>query len=101
MYLPDKDTGLSKGKAFVKFSRPHEAQLCVDTVTSQRGSVLIRDREFRADLAVDKNDVQNIVENRKIKRPVDKRNLYLANEGLVVEGGSSKSVGKSKDSRPR
>jgi len=83
----DKETGMSKGSAFVKFFNAEDAQRCVEAFQVSRGSVLIKDRECRADLAVDKGRLQQIKSERdmKTKRPNDKRNLFLANEGLVLE----------------
>ena len=78
---------MPKGSAFVKFFNAEDAQKCVEAFQISRGSVLIKDRECRADLAVDRGKLQQIKSERdmKTKRPNDKRNLFLANEGLVLD----------------
>lgn len=71
----------------MKFFNAEDAQKCVEAFQLSRGSVLIKDRECRADLAVDKGKLEQIKTERdmKTKRPNDKRNLFLANEGLVLD----------------
>jgi nucleolar protein 4 len=88
----DKNTGASRGTAFVKFARPEDAEACIKAF-QVRGAVLIKDRECIADRAVDKEQLRALKEDkdRKSKRPVDKRNLYLANEGLLWENNKSKN----------
>ena len=95
----DKETGAFKGTAFVKFSRPEQAQRCVDAFQTCRGAVLIKDRECRADIAVDRTEIATIKSQRNkfgANKPTDKRNLYLANEGLVVPGKADKVKGKAR-----
>jgi nucleolar protein 4 len=81
--VKDKITDMSKGSAFVKFALPECAAACVgDSLLS--GGVTVKDRLCKVDLAVDRQAAGNIKDSEAAKRGKDKRNLYLANEGLIV-----------------
>ena len=75
---------MSKGSAFVKFETAEQAQSFLAAIKALRGGVLIKDRECRADLAVERDRVKDVIESRELQKPGDKRNLYLANEGLAI-----------------
>lgn len=98
--VKDKETGQSKGSAFVKFSKPEEALACIEAFHNQRGSVLVKDRECKADLAVTKErvkDIQLMKSKEKFgKKAEDKRNLYLANEGLLIDSNGNNKNSKIK-----
>ena len=99
LVVKDKVTEMSKGTAFVKFITPDFASACVNAA-QLNGGLSIKDRVCKIDLAVDRNSAQNIKDSEVAKRGRDKRNMYLANEGLilpgadapVVEGASPKSA---------
>ena len=98
---------MSKGSAFVKFATPEAAQLCIDAFRTHRGNIhsglLIKDRECKADLAVNKEKIQNLKELKSREkhglRPHDKRNLYLANEGLLIDSNGGVNNKNNKDNK--
>ena len=73
---------MSKGSAFAKFISPEEAAECVQSA-KEIGGISIGDRKCLVDIAVDRDQAA------KLKTAEDKgsdaRNLYLANEGLVLD----------------
>lgn len=83
--VKDKVTDISKGSAFVKFHQPEWAAACVAEAALQ-GGIMIKDRQCKVDLAVDRQSAQSIKDSEMAKRGKDKRNLYLANEGLILPG---------------
>lgn len=48
-------------------------------------TLTIRGRPFRVDLAVDRDEAKRLKDDTSAKSGKDKRNLYLANEGLLVD----------------
>lgn len=76
----DKASGMSKGMAFVKFVQASSASTCVAAATPD--GVLVKQRLCKVDIAVDKASVDQI-KSKELKAK-DKRNIYLANEGLVA-----------------
>ena len=110
--VKDSVTGLSKGSAFVKFESPAAAQACVNFAAAGLAAgvgageaaskgptagegLIIKDRRCRADIAVDRNRAQQLkLDNKKLlEKQMDRRNLYLANEGLIVDDVKAGSVG--------
>jgi len=88
---------LSKGSAFVKFEAKESADKAL--VLAETG-IIIKDRKVRADLAVDKDKAAQLSASEKERmKNRDKRNLYLANEGLVVEKNNDQ--GMSDDDREK
>lgn len=86
LIVKDKQTQASRGSAFVKFADPSMAERCITESCMRGGTISINDRSCRVDLAVDRNQAHQLrPEDRKGK---DKRNMYLANEGLVVQSAS-------------
>lgn len=76
----DKNTGISKGSAFVKFAESSSADKCLE---NSKDGLMIKDRTCKIDLAVDKDSAAKLKSENKVGK--DKRNLYLANEGLVAD----------------
>jgi nucleolar protein 4 len=83
--VKDKETDISKGSAFVKFHQPDWAAACV-AEAALHGGITIKDRLCKIDLAVDRQSAKSIKDSEMAKRGKDKRNLYLANEGLILPG---------------
>lgn len=83
LVVKDKTTDISKGSAFVKFIKPEFAAACV-TASQLGGGLSIKDRTCKIDLAVDRQSAQSIKDSEVAKRGKDKRNMYLANEGLII-----------------
>lgn len=83
--VKDKITDMSKGTAFVKYHSPDCANDCISAALLSNG-LMIKDRLCKIDLAVDRQSAQNIKDIEIAKRGKDKRNLYLANEGLILPG---------------
>jgi nucleolar protein 4 len=98
----DPHTHMCKGSAFVKFGNVESALACVRAVDAQASApasqlssqkLLICDRPFRADIAMNKQEAQQFQDDSnakdgKGKPKMDKRNLYLANEGLNTQSGT-------------
>jgi nucleolar protein 4 len=102
----DKTTGDSRGTAFVKFATKRAAQNCVavarglegaDALDSApelerviapgQGKIMVLGRAVRADMAVDRAQAAELTEDGEKRRALqDRRNLYLMEEGLKVEG---------------
>ncbi|RWS09599.1 RNA recognition motif-containing protein-like protein [Dinothrombium tinctorium] len=80
----DPLTGHSKGTAFAKFKRKEDAETCIQKSNSEDESDMffIDGRQLNLCLAVSKDNVEKAkaLKNTKIR---DKRNLYLAREGLI------------------
>ena len=102
----DKDTGLSKGSAFVAFKKEDAYLDCLDNAPSNTGStsMLIADdvspkyvyqgRILSITSAVDRQSANKLAERNALKRKEalgkapsekDKRNLFLLNEGRITE----------------
>ena len=105
----------SKGSAFVKFETQEAALKCVESceqlpganmaaTTSSKGkksngptateamsnlTLTIKGRPFRVNLAVDRDEAKRLKDDTSAKSGKDKRNLYLANEGLLVDSAVS------------
>ena len=80
----DQQTGRSKGSAFVKFKEVESAEACVKQ-TSGDQSISIDGRVLVVSLAVTKGKVDEIIrEKMDAKKEADKRNLYLAYEGMIT-----------------
>lgn len=114
--VKDKITKNSKGSAFVKFKTQEAALSCVESCERLPGANLansagkshtknengvststalstltltVKGRPFRVDLAVDRDEAKKLKEDPGAKSGKDKRNLYLANEGLLVDSAVS------------
>jgi hypothetical protein len=62
--------------------------------------VFILLKPIRVNLAVNKGTLNSIVENRKLGgTPKDKRNLYLANEGLQVKRDKNRVRNQGKNNQ--
>ncbi|KAG5421667.1 NOP4 [Candida metapsilosis] len=102
----DKETGLSKGSAFVAFKAEDAYLDCLDNAPSNTGStsLLIADdvspkyvyqgRILSITSAVDRQSANKLAERNALKRKEvlgkapsekDKRNLFLLNEGRITE----------------
>ena len=76
----DKETEFPKGTAFVKFETSEAAQNCLSTDVKEK--LFLDGRQLQVQIALSKNEIkmksqENFHKNR------DKRNLYLAKEGLI------------------
>ena len=94
-YVPngtDKITGMAKGSAFIKFETREGALQCVEAAEVSSASAVhpltVQGRKCRADLAVDRGEAKRLREEEHTAGR-DKRNLYLANEGLLVDSAVS------------
>jgi nucleolar protein 4 len=92
--VKDKNTGMSKGTGFVKFVKPESAAACV-----AEGTTMILDRRCKIDLAVDRETAHKLTEDEKGLR--DKRNMYLANEGLQVKNSNGEEIEMSKEDKEK
>jgi nucleolar protein 4 len=108
----DEHTHACKGSAFIKFANPQHAMACVEAVDAEQAllqsqrKLLIKDRTFRADMALSKQEAKQLQQQQqqndgsKLSKPrIDKRNLYLANEGLNTQE-SPHASSSSKGSAP-
>lgn len=88
-----KDSGHSKGTAFVHFSTPIEASNCIEGVED---GVIIDNRLVKANLAIPRKEAADMEKEKLTKVPKDKRNLRLARFGLIRDGTAA-AAGMSKD----
>jgi nucleolar protein 4 len=86
LIVMDKQTGVSKGSAFVKFVEKSSAEKCLLGVPAE---LTVKDKLCVVNLAVDKDSVEKLKTDARAGR--DKRNLYLANEGLVADATQTMS----------
>jgi len=84
--VKDHDTGISKGSAFVKFADKQAVAACLAAAVESGGGLVVKGRICKVDLAVDRAQAAQLKLEEKVGK--DKRNLYLANEGLLTEPGS-------------
>ena len=87
--VTDPHTGRSKGTAFVKFLTKGSADKCIKEVTAleDRGkNVTLDGRPVKVSLAVTRGKLMEMNRQATQKdRESDKRNLYLAYEGLITK----------------
>ncbi|RYG58956.1 RNA recognition motif domain-containing protein, partial [archaeon] len=80
LLVKDKQTGLNRGSGFLKYSNKAQAESALTAAAAQNNTLSIKSREVRVMLALDREGLDNV--RGTAKKPMDKRNLYLANEGL-------------------
>ncbi|EFP07564.1 hypothetical protein CRE_26346 [Caenorhabditis remanei] len=88
-----KDSGHSKGTAFVHFSSPLEASNCIEGIED---GVIIDNRLVKANLAIPRKEAAEMEKDKLTKVPKDKRNLRLARFGLIRDGTAA-AAGMSKE----
>lgn len=87
-------TEKSRGTAFAKFKRKDDAEKCLaEESIPDNAKLFIDGQRISVTLAVPRNKLIDI-ENAKYNKHKDKRNLYLAKEGLIYPN-SPASVGVS------
>lgn len=78
----DKTTGHSKGTAFVRFAQQENADECLEAAKNQDDRLFVDGRALYVQPALSKNNItQKVVEENTKDR--DKRNIFLAKEGLI------------------
>ena len=77
----DKDTGQSRGSAFVKFADAASAEACL----AAESELLLDSRPLKLDYALERTQVQQKTAAKSHKER-DKRNLYLQHEGWIRAG---------------
>ncbi|KAI8489443.1 RNA-binding protein 28 [Branchiostoma belcheri] len=80
----DPDTEHSRGTAFVQFDSKEAAEKCVHQATTE--GLSLAGRRLTVSIAVSRQQAQKLTDDKKEKKPTDKRNLYLAREGLIRPG---------------
>ena len=87
----DKESGLCKGSAFIKFADSKIAQSCLTSAGESRtGPPLeVNGRPCRVSLAVDRESASKLRNDEKLH--VDRRHVYLLMEGQVLPSGTGKS----------
>uniref|UniRef100_A0A8R1I4E7 RRM domain-containing protein n=1 Tax=Caenorhabditis japonica TaxID=281687 RepID=A0A8R1I4E7_CAEJA len=88
-----KDSGHSKGTAFVYFSSPLEASECIEGVED---GIIIDNRLVKANLAIPQKEAVDMEKEKLTKVPKDRRNLRLARFGLIRDGTAA-AAGMSKE----
>ena len=78
----DKDTDSPKGTGFVKFKDAGCAKDCNETPCEE---MMLDGRRLYTDIALPRTQVEKVVLEKNSKDR-DKRNLYLAREGLIYAG---------------
>ena len=85
LVVKDKATGTSKGSAFVKFADALSADRCLKEC--EVSGVEIKHKNVKVARAIDRDSAEKIKQGQKPGK--DKRNLYLANEGLALDGDAT------------
>jgi len=84
----DKETGHSKGCAFLKFKTKESADQCMKAMESlqkEEKNLVIDGRSIVVSMAVTKGKMGEIERQKASeKQETDKRNLYLAYEGVIT-----------------
>ncbi|XP_028391945.1 RNA-binding protein 28-like [Dendronephthya gigantea] len=96
----DSVTDHSRGCAFVKFEKKQSAEECLEKYGEENEvseELILRKRPLSVTLAVTKGKVSQLLADKDAtkKGPRDKRNLYLAKEGVITPGTEA-AVGLSK-----
>lgn len=79
----DHVTGHPKGSAFVKFRESSSADSCLEAAANQDERLFVDGRRLYLTPALPRTHIaQKLADN---KRDRDKRNLYLAKEGLIYD----------------
>ena len=100
--VKDHDTGISKGSAFAKFTTKQAVAACLAAAVESGGGLVVKGRVCKVDLAVARAQAAQLTLEETVGK--DKRNLYLANEGLITEpdgGNKSTMVEEEKAKRQR
>ncbi|XP_074598502.1 RNA-binding protein 28 [Brevipalpus obovatus] len=71
-----------KGTGFVKFKSKEDAEKCLKEFANERDKFFLNDRQIELCLALTRGAVKEVVESKN-RKPRDRRNLYLAKEGLI------------------
>nr|XP_032816091.1 RNA-binding protein 28 isoform X1 [Petromyzon marinus] len=81
------DTEHSKGCAFAQFHTAEAAQACIAATQGpeEAGGLALDGRRLVVCLAVSRDEARTLADKRDAK-PTDRRNLYLAREGLIRAG---------------
>jgi len=84
----NRDTGMSMGKCFVQFLEKNDADKCLRMMNDIDENVTLKGRRFTATVAVDRSQSHKLRENQinSNKEVNDKRNIHLANYGLIRPG---------------
>jgi nucleolar protein 4 len=100
LIVKDKTTGISKGSAFVKFASKDSVAMIFDDIAAKNKGVTgsnskmleINNRNCYINVAMNKEDLSVMKSSSKVGK--DKRNLYLANEGIMVNNLNDDSISK-------
>lgn len=87
----NKATNKPKGTAFVDYARPEDAakaaEACARGRRAEGPGIVLGGAQLQVDVAVDAAAARQIAKEKSDGRePEDKRCLYLAKEGQIVEG---------------
>ncbi|KAL1434049.1 hypothetical protein MTO96_012043 [Rhipicephalus appendiculatus] len=80
----DMDTGRSRGTAFVRFAQDSSVDECLEAAASSPG-IMLDGRRLDVVRALSRDELEEKQKEKK-KQKKDRRNLYLAREGLVRSG---------------
>ncbi|XP_070391322.1 RNA-binding protein 28 isoform X2 [Dermacentor albipictus] len=80
----DVDTGRSRGTAFVRFVQDSSVDACLEAAASSAG-IMLDGRRLDVVRALSRGELEEKQKEKK-KEKKDRRNLYLAREGLVRPG---------------
>lgn len=78
----DPEFDYPKGTAFVKFKNKDDAEKCLSEYQNNIDRFILDNRNFEVYLALTRGAVTKIQEQKRAKHR-DKRNIYLAKEGLI------------------
>ncbi|KAL8238220.1 hypothetical protein R6Q59_019301 [Mikania micrantha] len=76
-----------KGTGFLKFKTADAADAAFEAATAVAGlGIILKGRQLKVLKALNKKAAHDKEEEKKKKEEIDHRNLYLAKEGLILEG---------------
>lgn len=78
----DSEFGYPKGTAFVKYKSKGDTERCLNEFETNPDKFFLDNRSFEVCLALTRGAVNKLQEKKRVK-PRDKRNIYLAKEGLI------------------
>ncbi|XP_067950905.1 RNA-binding protein 28-like [Watersipora subatra] len=85
--LVDPMTERSRGVAFVQYKKKAHAEKCLEAAQDdqQKSLFVVDGRDLNVTLAISREKIKELVKAKE-KQPKDKRNLFLAREGLIRQG---------------
>lgn len=97
LVVMDRATGMSKGSAFVKFADGSSVDRCLKECEST--GIEINHKVVKINRAIDRDSAEKIKQGHRPGK--DKRNLFLANEGLALDSSNANMNEYDREKRMR